>query len=235
MLLNDKGKSFLSAYLQPNEMRILQLLEEETRISENNIKADLLATMVKIIVTLCKKLNFLQENECTTISPRGRTIDQEMSSEAVTKNGSVETIDSVKRSFSCPVCAKKFNDRSNFRRHQRIHTGDKPFSCLTCDKKFIERAKLRIHEKIHAGDKQFTCSLCNKGFITKQQLVLHERMHTNDKPFSCSKCKTRFLTKQKMEQHNKKCSRGKFDQKRPRLRLWHSAGSEFATEVGLEE
>ena len=52
----------------------------------------------------------------------------------------------------------KFSDRSAWKRHEIIHTDEKPFSCSKWEKKFLDRSAWKIHEKIYTERKLFSCS-----------------------------------------------------------------------------
>ncbi|XP_064628255.1 zinc finger protein 263-like isoform X2 [Lineus longissimus] len=48
--------------------------------------------------------------------------------------------------YKCQYCAKTFNHRGHFVRHERIHTGEKPYQCDICGKDFSRSEALRIHK-----------------------------------------------------------------------------------------
>nr|CAB3264142.1 myoneurin [Phallusia mammillata] len=47
--------------------------------------------------------------------------------------------------FLCTKCGKENSSLGNFRRHIRIHTGEKPFQCTTCLKHFPRKDSLQAH------------------------------------------------------------------------------------------
>merc|ERR1719203_1904329 len=53
------------------------------------------------------------------------------------------------RRFECdhPDCDRSFYQRSDLRRHQRVHLGVKPFKCSVCLKEFTQRGSLYRHIK----------------------------------------------------------------------------------------
>ena len=94
-------------------------------------------------------------------------------------NGKIET-------FQCTFCQNSFRNLSNFRKHERVHTGKAPYECRTCKKRFTRTSSLKMHERIHTGEVPFECKTCKKRFKQKHHLKKHEQIHLrvkNTKPF----------------------------------------------------
>ncbi|PIO26565.1 hypothetical protein AB205_0117960 [Aquarana catesbeiana] len=92
------------------------------------------------------------------------------------------------RPFSCPECAKRFVDKSDLRKHKRIHT-----ACSECGKNFVHKGDLVKRQKIHTGERPYSCPECGKSFTYKADLVKHQRIHTGERPYSCSVRNSHFL------------------------------------------
>jgi uncharacterized Zn-finger protein len=44
-----------------------------------------------------------------------------------------------------PECGKSFIEKSHLKRHEKIHTSDKPFKCMLCDYATARKDKLKYH------------------------------------------------------------------------------------------
>ncbi|GBM04541.1 Zinc finger protein 613 [Araneus ventricosus] len=108
--------------------------------------------------------------------------------------------DQEKRKFSCDLCDKEFDYKSQFDNHYRTHTGEKPFVCDVCKKEFTRKGGLVSHYTIHTDEKPFVCDVCKKGFTQKGDLVRHYRTHTDEKPFVCDICKKRIYSERRFGQ-----------------------------------
>ncbi|XP_041664781.1 zinc finger protein 16-like [Cheilinus undulatus] len=104
--------------------------------------------------------------------------------------------------FSCSVCKKKFNWRTEMMKHMRVHSGEKPFSCSVCGKIFSLQGNLQKHAVVHTGEKPFSCSVCGKGFTSHGNLKTHLAIHTGEKPYVCSVCGLAFTRKGTLQRHS---------------------------------
>ncbi|GBN95999.1 Krueppel-related zinc finger protein 1 [Araneus ventricosus] len=109
--------------------------------------------------------------------------------------------DPEKIKFSCDLCDKEFDFKSQFDRHYRTHTSEKPFVCDVCKKGFTRKEHLVRHYRTHTNEKPFVCDICKKGFNQKEHLDSHYRTHTGEKFFVCDICKRRFAWKYQLKTH----------------------------------
>ncbi|XP_064537518.1 polycomb protein PHO isoform X2 [Drosophila montana] len=110
------------------------------------------------------------------------------------------------KKIACPHkgCHKYFRDSSAMRKHLHTH-GPRVHVCAECGKAFVESSKLKRHQLVHTGEKPFQCTFegCGKRFSLDFNLRTHVRIHTGDRPFVCpfDACNKKFAQSTNLKSH----------------------------------
>jgi ferredoxin len=94
---------------------------------------------------------------------------------------------SGEKSHKCGECNAVFKTNARLKEHIIIHTGNKPFTCELCDKSYNSRSNLRKHKELHKN-LEVECYHCPKVFSSKYQMRQHLRIHSTNNLLKCNFC-----------------------------------------------
>uniref|UniRef100_A0A3Q0S0D6 C2H2-type domain-containing protein n=1 Tax=Amphilophus citrinellus TaxID=61819 RepID=A0A3Q0S0D6_AMPCI len=72
--------------------------------------------------------------------------------------------ENVRKHYCCSLCGRTFRHAGDYKKHNRVHTGERPYCCSVCGKRFSQSGYLTVHLRYHTGEKPFGCSHCGKSF-----------------------------------------------------------------------
>lgn len=83
----------------------------------------------------------------------------------------------IRKVYCCSLCGRTFRHAGDYKKHSRVHTGEKPYCCSVCGKRFSQSGYLTVHLRYHTGEKPFGCSHCGKSFSHSSNMKKHQQTH----------------------------------------------------------
>lgn len=107
----------------------------------------------------------------------------------------------------CIFCRRHFATAYHYRKHRRLHYGDRPYACVVmgCGAQFSSSNELVTHKQTHGYQLNYECELsgCCVTYTDLGQIYHHEAQHFRDAAFTCvsDQCRKYYLSKKEFVKH----------------------------------
>lgn len=140
------------------------------------------------------------------------------------KDHSAEELLNKCSKFVCSVCSKAFTKQVYLKRHEVVHSGERPYVCRQCGGSFSRTGDLAKHLRTHSrdgtprttsptflnasalntgdvGSHVFLCKVCSRTFTKEYYLRQHEVVHNEASMYLCDQCGKSFFRRGALTQH----------------------------------
>ena len=83
--------------------------------------------------------------------------------------------------FLCSVCGGSFNNKTVYKDHVNMHTGNRPYQCNICSKAFKQISTYSRHMTLHRSCGRFQCKVCGESFTRQRLLDAHTSSQHGDR------------------------------------------------------